>query len=543
MERGEGRPAELTDYIAILKARKWTVLLVTLVVVGAVVAFSMSQTPLYTAGAKVLVEEPASVSLQPDFFPTNVQTQQEVAMSEPVARIALQDLGVAMNIDSLLAGLTVNAIVETEVLQIQYTSEDPELARNAADAFAESYLKFRRETAVQEYLVEENAIETRLDEASQELASLAADIEEARLAEDLALVTTLETQRNSLIARLGVLQQRLDDLQATRASRTAVGQVIEAAELPGVPSSPRHPINVALGVLVGLGFGIALAFVRERLDDRFRGRADVERVVGAPVMATVPRFRAARQEQGNLIAQHDPHSAATEAYRTLRTNLQFVTAQHGTKRFLVTSPSAREGKSVTTSNLAITLAQAGNRIILVSADLRRPTLEEYFGLGINDGAGLSTWLVSQTSDPRPALRNPGIPNLRIFSSGPVPPNPSELLTSGRMLELIHLLEQNADYVIVDSPPVLPVADASILASRIGSALLVVDAAKTPRTATSAAKQELERSGGTIVGVVLNSFDLGTSPYYESYASYTGAQSAKDGTPRPPEKRGVASDAG
>jgi capsular exopolysaccharide synthesis family protein len=516
--------SEVGDYLAILRARKWTVILVTLLTTGSALAFSLTQQKVYTATARVLVQSPTASSIQP-FVPTvNIQTESEVVSSEPVAKIALDNLEISSSLEQLLGGLSVDTIVETEVLVISYTSADPELARKAANAFASGYLEQRRVAALEGLLSEERAVQGRLEAASEEFESLAGDIEEAREAGDISLATTLETQRNTLVARLGVLQQRLDDLQANRAARTSVGQVIEEAETPSSPSSPKHVVNVALGFFLGFPLAVGLALARERSDDRFRGRQDVETIIGAPVLGVVPTFPKGVER---LITQDDPQSVAAEAYRTLRTNLQFIVGQRDIKTILVTSPSPREGKTVTTANLAVMLADAGNRVIVVSGDLRRPTLEGCFGID-TQGPGLSTWLADKKSGLLEGLRDPGIPDVRLLASGPIPPNPAELLTSDRLYELLEILEENADYVLIDSAPVLPVADAGIIASKVRATLLVIDFSSTTRTSALGAKQEIERVGGTVRGLILNSFDVGTSHYYGAH-KYTS--DTRSGTKR------------
>ena len=505
---------DLREYIAILRARKWSILLVTALVIGATLGFSFSQTPLYTAKAKVLVSGPGS---QTTFI--NLETEREVAGSQPVAALVQEDLDLDQSLDTLLTRVDVSGITETEVLEINYTSPDPEEAQGVANSFAENYLEHRRNEALEVVLDDQEALQQRIDNASQQLTDLSVDLDEAVESEDQALATTLENQRSILIARLGVLQQQLDDLQTQRSATIPRGQVIETAELPSSPSSPNFTTNGVLAALLGIALGVGLAFLRERLDDRFRGKGDLERLIDAPVLATIPRFRSQRKTSSpGPLAFRTPRGPAAEAYRGLRTNVQFLSLQRGTKSFLVTSPSAAEGKTSTAVNLAAVMAQAGSRVVLVSADLRRPTLEGHFSApSERTNRGLSTWLTTTGNEVWDLLEDPGIDNIRILPCGPIPANPAELLSSPRLPTLIEFLEANSDFVLFDSPPVLAVADASIIASAVGGALLVVDARNTHRTEALHARQEIERIGGVIVGTVLNSFDPAASPYY--YSAY------------------------
>ncbi len=512
---------DLREYLAILRARKWTILLVTCLVLGSALYFSLSQAPVYTAQAKVLVEPLPSEVVVPQPDPVNLKTQVEIVASEPVAARAREELGLDESLEDILANLDVSGIPETEVLEVRYTSQDPEFAAAAANSFAESYISYRKEKALEDVSSDEESVRRRLNATSSQLAGLTTEIEAARRTGDEGLVATLETSRNVLIARLGVLQQRIDDIAADRATQTGGGSVIEAASVPGVPSAPNHMINVMLGLILGLGLGTGAAFLRERLDDRFRDRGELERTLEVPVLATVPRYRVPRKkEEAKLVTVTSPNDVPAEAYRGLRTNLQFIALQQGIKTILITSPSASEGKTVTTANVANLLAQAGRRVIVVSADMRRPTLEEYFGLSRSGSdSGLAKWLVSDDVDLSSLLKDPGIPNIRVLPSGHAPLNPAELLSSPRLAQLIEALEANADYVLIDSPPVLAVADASIIASQVGGTVLVVDAESTHRSATLHARDELRAVEGRLLGCVFNGFDPGQSPYY--YGRYYG----------------------
>jgi capsular exopolysaccharide synthesis family protein len=369
------------------------------------------------------------------------------------------------------------------------------------------------------------AAEASIRSASKEIVRLSDQLKTATGQGDTALANTLETQRNSLYSRLGVLQQRLDDLQPVSSARSGGAVLINSAALPTSPSSPNYMLNAILALLIGLGLGVTVALLRERLDKRFRGRADVERTLRAPVLATIPEY-ASRKKRGtafDVVTLTQPKGPASEAYRSLRTNLQYTAMQRGIKSLLVTSAAAGEGKTVTTVNLAFALAHSGQRVIVVSADLRRPTLEKYFGL--ERAEGLSSWLVStDRGDLLNLIQDPGIPNVRVLTSGPIPNNPAELLTSLGVGQLVDTLTANADFVLFDSAPVLGLADAAILASRVDGSLLVVDASTSHSSAGARAKEEIERAGGTIVGCVLNAFDPSTSPsyYYESPYYYSAA---------------------
>ena len=536
-QREQDASIDLREYISILRSRKWTLILITPLVIAGALAFSYRQTPLYTASARVLVQpsQENSAEVPSNLRTVEILTESEIADSEPVAERVQQELGLPDTPPALLSNLQVDAVTETRVLVLTYTAVRPELAADVANSFAENYISYRRDQALEVITSMQSSVQDRVDNVSDELNRVDDELERLGGADDSTLKGTLEDSRNLLLARLAVLQQQLSDLQPNEAALGG-GDVIESAQVPGGPSTPNHALNGLLGAAVGLALAIGLALLKERLDDRFRGRNDVERVTESPVLATIPRYQAPKAKrrkraQQSLITATQPKGIAAEAYRSLRTSLQFIVSQQGLKSIVITSATASEGKSATSANLAVVLAQAGVKVILVSGDLRRPTVERYFD--VPREPGLTSWLMDNDRDFYEVIANPHIPNLRVVPCGPIPGNPTELLTSTKLGEMIKVLEQNADLVIIDSPPVMPVSDSSILASRTDGVLLVVNASSTHRSAAMRAKQELERSGGRLIGTVLNGFEASKSPYhyyYEDrryYAAYVSDEPAED----------------
>jgi capsular exopolysaccharide synthesis family protein len=215
----------------------------------------------------------------------------------------------------------------------------------------------------------------------------------------------------------------------------------------------------------------------------------------------------------HLITVADPRSPVSEAYRTLRTNLDFSSLDKPIKTMLVTSAGPGEGKSTVLANLAVTTAQAGRRVILVDCDLRRPTLHNIFNL--KNDVGLTTMVVDDVAMESPPLRDTGVEGLQLVSSGPLPPNPSELLGSRRMEEIIAALLERADVVLFDAPPVVAVTDAAVLATKVDGVLLVVNAGGTKRDYARTAKARLEKVNANLLGAVLNNvrFDVSLHRYY------------------------------
>lgn len=516
-------PADLREYLAVIAGRKWTVLLITLIVAGGAVAYSLRQTPLYRTGARVLVG-----SVPPgQTAPQTTATESQLVASEQVAARVGDDLDVAPG--AALGGLHVEAVADSQVLAVSYTSPDPAFAARAANSFAINYIELREEQALEALVADRRTTERRIRNVQTALRGVLDETARARAAGDDARLEALETDQLSLSARLGVLRQQLDDLNSDATLGRGMGDVIARADVPGAPFSPDVMTNGLLGLLFGLGLGIAAAFVRRQLDSRFQERTDVERILGAPVLATIMKFKVDRGEPWPVVTLARPRDGASEAYRGLRTNLQVLMDQKGYRSLLVTSPSAGEGKTITSANLAVAFAQAGRRVALVSADLRRPRVELYFRIR-SDFAGLSTWLSG--TDETPVLTPTNLPNLDILPSGPTPPNPSELLTSPRLRRLVDELEKSYHLVIFDSAPLLPVADAVGLAYQLDATLMVVDAAATHRSSTEHAREKLERVGGRLVGAVLNAYDPSLPYYFHELEYYYAAEAFVAETPAP-----------
>jgi succinoglycan biosynthesis transport protein ExoP len=304
-------------------------------------------------------------------------------------------------------------------------------------------------------------------------------------------------------------------LSQIQAQSIDAGTIVADATLPTSPASPNHLRNAALALVVGLALGIGLAFLRERLDDRLAGRQDFEEQVGAPVLAVVPKVAGWRKRDRTQLAALDlPRSAPAEAYRTIRTNLQFTGRDGGFRILAVTSASLGEGKTTTVANLAVTLAQTGKRVIAVSCDLRKPRLHRFFGL--ENDVGVTSVLTGGATLSSAAQRVAKVETLRVLASGPVPSNPAELLGSEEMDGLLGVLRQHADYVLLDTAPALAVSDPLIVAPRADGVLLVADAGSTTRGAVAHVREQLEQVGANVVGGVFNNFDPSNAKYYPSY---------------------------
>ena len=327
---------------------------------------------------------------------------------------------------------------------------------------------------------------------------------------------------NAVAQQFGLLVNQLETPQGSGTSPVKVS-VVQEAQLPLTPVAPNKKVDIGLGILLGLALGVALAVLLDVLDTSVKSAEELEAATESAVLGVIGFDSDATKSP--LIVQTDPHSPRAEAFRQLRTNLQFVDIDHPVKSIVITSSIPQEGKSTTTANLAITLAQAGLKVVLVEADLRRPKLMQY--LGVEGAVGVTSVLIGRVSLDD-ALQPWGNGSLMVLPAGPTPPNPSELLGSQGMADLISQLEARADIVLVDAPPLLPVTDAAVLAKICDGALLIVRHGLTSREQVIRAVESLRVVDAHLIGNVLNMApakgpDAYGYGYAYRYTSHAGQQ--------------------
>jgi capsular exopolysaccharide synthesis family protein len=311
-------------------------------------------------------------------------------------------------------------------------------------------------------------------------------------------------------AAAAVFVETIDEYEAGR-SGAIKAQIVDTANRPPAPFAPRPRANLVVGIVLGALAGLGLALLLDALDRTLKTPAQGAHLFGAPLLALLPRRRDAGSKP--LITVEDPMSQAAEAYRSLRTAVRFLDPDNPLRTLLVTSPSAGEGKTSTAANLAIALAQAGERVVLVDADLRRARVAETFGL--ETAVGLTNVIRRQL--PVTEALQGWQDTVAVLASGPLPPNPSEILGSQSMTALVDELAAIADIVIFDAPPVLPVTDAVVLATQVDGVLVVGRHGKTQRSLAAEAHRRLEGVGAHLVGFVLNAVPASASRgYYEDY---------------------------
>jgi len=357
-----------------------------------------------------------------------------------------------------------------------------------------------------------------------------------QMAEKLVEYNILKREAEANKALYEGLMTKLKETAISASLRSSNIRVVDPAMIPSTPSRPAKTRNVALAFLVGLVGGIGLALMREYLDNTVKTPDDIETLARLPSLAVVPQFAGTNgngkrpgllqgfssnghERRIELVAQHLPKSQMSEAFRALRTSILLSQADHPPQVILVTSALPREGKTTAAANLAVTLAQLGDSTVLVDADLRKPGIGRLLNLGTGKYAGLSSYLAGVSTLDLVSIPHPAIPNLAAIPTGPLPPNPADLLSSHKLAEAIAELRTKYKFIVIDSPPIMAATDAVILSVQVDGVLLVVRSGETPKEAFTRTRDLLNSVKCHILGVVLNAVDSGAPDYYYSYRYY------------------------
>lgn len=501
MERQESRPLGM-----ILWRRKWIVVVTALLALGASIAVSLVRTPQYESSA-LLVRERQSVDIalfgtaiiQSEDVQRDLVTTAEALTSRRVAELVKESAGSSRSTGQLLEMVTAKPATSSNRITVKVAGPDPAETALLADEFAK-----------QTILVKKEADKAAVSTARQALETQIALMTPADLESD-------EGKR---------LQTRVEQLMILEELQTGGYALWQTAQVPQNPVSPRPIRDAAAGLAVGIVLGLIFAVVSDRLDRRLKDHADFEREFGLPILALVPKTSRGRTRDypngnGSVgFALADP--SYIESYRLLRSNLQYFEVEKGLRSILITSGLPQEAKTSTAINLSLSLAISGARVILVDTDLRSPSVHRY--LQMDNSVGLSTLLagdtavsdalkVCKTSAFLPRQARIGLSDqpddsalqkdFLCLTSGPLPPNPAELLASPRMEEVLRTLVTLGDYLLIDSAPVLLAADALSLATRVDGVIIVSRAGSATIDQAREVRSTLERVGARLVGLVIS----------------------------------------
>lgn len=507
---GVAETVSLDAYFRVLRERKWIIITIVAVAVTLVLGASLRMTPQYRATATVLRQ---TAALDRTLFGTSVfdfqdatlqlQTGANLVKLDAVAKMVKAELKSPRAPQSLRAMVSVTTVAQFDIIRISAQGPDPAEAAAVANSFARQFINYRQQ-------------------ADQAILAAA----RAQVQDELNKMSAADQASD----RGKILIQKREELGVLESMQTGGFALVQEAGVPTSPVSPRPLRNTAFAFIAALFFGVLLAFILDRADRRLKNEEALEKEFGLPVLTSTPRLGRRWIKQGSkhsyeAVGFAHPSPEFAESFRTLRSNLKYFEFDRQIRTILITSGLPGEGKTITTVNLAMSLALSGARVIIIEADLRRPMLHKY--LGLSDLVGVSTLLagnhplegalqaVSTVDRGSPQRRDQGdagskgeaarIPRLErsfyCLSSGPLPPNPAELVGSQQMAKLIGEAAAAADYVLIDTPPLLVVADAVSLISIVDAVLVCSQVNGTTIEEARAVRTLLQRIGAHAIGLV------------------------------------------
>lgn len=547
---------ELAQYIRLFRKWIWLILLASVLAGGVSFIVRTRQPNTFEASTTIsigrYIESPNPNSAEIRTGMDLAQTYAELVTTYNVLQATIDNLNLSLSTDALKDLIDVRLVSGTSLLVINVRYPDPVLASDIANSLAEQLIansptNLSEEQLRQVRLLNDqiDALNAQLEDSRARLTSVYLELEEA---DNAIRIDQLSQQRNQLVDQINASASTIAEFSSTLANlqnRSNVLSIVERARIPNSPTGTSVMNATLLGALVGATLAGGLALLIEYLDDRVRTTDRVVQFLGLPVLGAIARY-GGRKTLGypeRLLTNPTVPNAVAESYRALRTNLLFSRDGKEQSVFVVTSPGPIEGKTTTASNLAVSLAQAGLRVLLIDADLRRPKIHESFGLPNKVGlttllqanpsfmpatAGRETRLeIDEIADVKQCIQSTSVPNLKVITSGFIPANPAEVLGSAIMQRSIEAFRAspNIDVVVIDTPPVLVVADGALLAGSLkASTVLVCDADRTRLTAAMRAREQLDKVGAETVGVVLNrvnprdedyGYGYGYGYYYES----------------------------
>jgi len=521
---------ELRQYFTLFRKWVWLVVLLSALAAGSSYFYSLRIRPIYRADTTVLVGQTAAQNQNPYIDPvqsaSNFASAYALLATQPTV---LQATAEAIQWQQPWQNLYFKVTAKAsggQLIQISVTDPDPVQAQTIANEIARQLIAKGPISAQQKQTEDQREfVSAQLTQIKQQIEisqkSLTGLTSQAALEND-------PLKLNELNGRIAVLQAKITDAQRNYASLSQIlltgsnlfVTVLAPAQEPRTPISPNIPQNVLFAAIAGAVLAGVVAFLLEYLDDTIKYSDDVRRVMNLSTLGAIMRITGVREPTDNLVTLKHPRSPIAEAYRVLRTNLRFSGMPNPGGALLVTSAGPGEGKTTTAANLAVTLAQGGRRVILIDTDLRRPMVHKLFGLA--NEVGFASLFLDDAPTLDQVMHPTAIPSLSVIPSGPLPPNPAEMLDSPLMKKILDDVRAQADMVVFDSPPTLAVADASILGARCSGAVIVVDAGRARSDVAKRTLETLKQTNTKVLGVVLNRLSTrrgsGHYSYYYYYSS-------------------------
>lgn len=514
---------DLRQLMRIAQRRAWLIALLMLVAGGAAYYNSLQEIPVYAASATMIVNPGVSTDLNEYNAMFEIQqiavTYGQLVATGPVLDRVAARLGVPF----IESGVSASGNEESQFLSVRVTDPDPARAVLVANTVVEEFERYIADRATNRAEAVKFGLNTQVDSLNgrlEEIDAQLADLRAAASADDPVVqqqITDLTEERSDVTQSLTDLNTSAVTIDAQILAGSAQVELVDPATAAG-QISPNPRSALMLGLFVGLIIGVGVVALLEFLDNTVKPEQNLHDLTGAPVLATVSALAKLTPGGAQVFSMLQPRSSASESLRLLRTNLEFASASGELHSLTVTSPSPGEGKSTITANMGVVMAQAGLSVAILDADLRKPTQHQIFGVA-ND-RGLTTLLTHPEENWRSAAVKVALPGLLLIPSGPIPPNPSDLVSGGRFAQLLDRIKANVDVVIIDSPPILSASDSLAIAARTDGVVLVCRSHKTRTDALRHAAHSVHQGGIRLVGLVVNrqQGQHGASYYGQYYGS-------------------------
>jgi non-specific protein-tyrosine kinase len=535
----EEESIDFRRYLGLLRRWWWLFILAALVAGAIGYYYSLQLTPIYQATTTMMINEAPTSTRSADL--TSITTSERLARTyakmittRPMIEKVIQRLGVVIPPDQVAGMVNVIQVSNSQLLTITVQGPDGNFSAAVANALVVVFSEQLQEQQSTRYAASKKSLEDRVAEVEKQITDLQDQVsvqrsivERKQLAAEANNTVVLSTDAD--VAELDRMESRLDQFESIRTNlvlsyeqvRLAEAQSysnvvqIEPAEVPASPISPEIMQNTLMAALIGLMLSGGGVFVYDLLDDTIKSPDEVRRQTRLNILGTIANFD--EPDDGQLITEAQPRSPVTEAFRSLRTNLQYASISTPLRTLLVTSPAPADGKTTVVSNLSMVMAHSGRKVTVMDADMHRPRVHLAFKQNLTPG--LSSLFIRPDIHLNGSLQSTSSDRLKTITAGELPPNPSELLGSNKMREILNAIQETADLVIVDSPPVLSVTDAVVLAPIVDGVVLVVRPGVTRMNALKYAVEQLRYVGANLLGVVINRVNDRSARYGYYYKSY------------------------
>ena len=477
---------------------------------------SIRTTPVYQTSTRLLVSAPPASTNSMDVTgmvntQTMTSTYSQMLLDQPVLQGVIDQLKLSTTPDDLKKSIAVDIVINTQLLTVTVNDTDPQRAANIANAMASVFADRIRQLQSQRYAASRDGLAKQVSDMDGQITDTSNQIS---VTTDPATLQQLQARLTQYRTIYSNLVTNYEQIRLAEEQTSTNVLVSESASVPYVPVSPKTTRNTLLAVVAGILLAAGAVFAVNTFDDTIKNPDEIRRKFDLPILGMIVRHESPSDKPSALAA---PRSPTAEAFRSLRTNITFAAVDRPLRRIMVTSPTPKDGKTTVSSNLAVVLAQGEKRVVLIDADLRLPQIHRKFGL--NNRIGLTDLFVQSLDALAGVVNFVYTPHLAVITSGRLPPNPAELLTSQKMTKILERLNQNFDLVVIDTPPVLTVTDAAALAPAVDGVILVAKPGRTKLGAFQQSLEQLRAVGACVLGVVLNEVNPKSRQYGYYYNRY------------------------